>query len=462
MVDQAAPAGATGEAWGRHRRLVRELAADLDGNRQRLRARKRTASNLFRYEGRAESASHRVDLSRFNRPLAVDVGERTLEVQGFTTYEDVVDFVLPYGLLPTITPELKHITVGGAIVGIGIESNSYRYGFVHDALLEAEVLLADGSVVVCAPDNEHADLFHGLANSYGTLGYVLRAKLRLRPAKRYVTLRTHALAGTGALIDATETAVADPANDYVESLTYAPDRAFLTVGRDTDSAATVTSIYGATVLYREISQPGERTLTTKDYLFRYDPEWFWALADSRGADLFRRYAPVSLRHSAFYATFSSWRRTAVDKLHLAGRGEDQDGSTELLIQDWEVPWPDARGLLDFVLDRVDLDGKPLMVAPLRVPASAPCYPMRPGQLYLNVGSYSYVRRQPGEARYATTRAVDEFCFGHGGIKMLYSTTFLDEDAFGRHYGGQQYAALKAKYDSRRLLPTLFEKAVRAQ
>ena len=459
LADRRATRGSAVERAERHRGLVRELEARLAGNRDSLRLKKRTASNLFRYEGRADSVSRRVDLSRFNQPICVDLGEGTLDVQGFATYEDVVDFVLPYGLLPTITPELKHITVGGAIVGIGIESNSYRYGFVHDALLEAEVLLADGRVVRCSPENEHADLFHGLANSYGTLGYVLRAKLRLRTAKPYVTLRTRELAGTEALLDAFEAAVDDPLDDYLESLTYSKDRVYLTTGRETDSASSVTSIYGSTIFYREISRPGDVTLRTKDYLFRYDPEWFWALSDSsRALDLFRRYAPARLRHSAFYKRYSSWHKAVGRTLHLAGEGDEP---SEPLIQDWEVPWRHARALLDFVLATVDLNGKPLMVAAVRVPASAPCYPMRPGELYLNVGSYNYVRSKSG-TRYRATVAIDEFCFGHEGVKMLYSTTFLDEEEFGRRYGGAAYAALKEKYDPQRLLPTLYEKAIRAQ
>lgn len=457
---------ATVGALARHRGLVEELERDLAGNRQPLRVKKRTASNLFRYEGRTTSGSRPIDLSRFNRPLAVDVNAGTLDVQGLTTYEDVVDFVLPYGLLPTITPELKHITVGGAIVGIGIESNSYRYGFVHDALLEAEILLPDGRVVVAAPDNEHADLFHGLANSYGTLGYVLRARLRLRPAKPYVVLRTRQLSATDALVDALAAATGDPEVEYLESLTYSKDRLYLTAGRETDTTPTqLTSIYGSTVFYREISRPGEVALTIKDYLFRYDPEWFWALSgSSRALDLFRRYAPPSVRGSAFYTKYSRWRKAVVGALHLdrRARGDGDSQPMELLIQDWEVPWSHAAALLDFVLDTVDLDGKPLMVAPVRVPASAPCYPMRAGELYVNVGSYNFVRRKPGQGPYEATRAIDGFCFGHDGIKMLYSTTFLDQAEFDRRYGGDAYAALKRGYDPQGLLPTLFEKAVRAR
>lgn len=445
----------------RHRRLVVQLEAALAGNRDRLRVKKRTASNLFRYEGRTATTSRLIDLRRFNQPLSVDPGDRILDVQGLATYEDIVDFVLPHGLLPTITPELKHITVGGAIVGIGIESNSYRHGFVHDSLVEAEVLLADGRVVLCSADNEHADLFHGLANSYGTLGYVLRARLRLRPAKPYVALETRAFTSVEDLVDAFAAAVDEPSLDYLESLTYAKDRLYLTAGREVDAANDVTSVYGSTVFYRQISRPHAMTLTTKDYLFRYDPEWFWALPDSRAIDLFRKYAPRRLRHSAFYTRYTDWRTAVRDRLHLHGGGGDND-PMELLIQDWQAPWRHARSLLDFVLDTVDLDGKPLMAVPVRVPVSAPCYPMTPGELYLNVGSYFYVRRKPGQERFEATEAIDDFCFGHDGIKMLYSTTFLGEEEFGRRYGGDAYAALKEKYDPRQLLPTLFEKAVGAQ
>jgi FAD/FMN-containing dehydrogenase len=452
VTSPAAPS----EARQRHQRLVEDLQRSLGGNTERLRVRKRTGSNLFRYDGRAASSARLLDLSRFNQPLCVDVGEATLDVEGFTTYEDIVDHVLPFGLLPTITPELKHITVGGAIVGIGIETNSYRYGFVHNALLEAEILLADGTVVVCTTDNEHADLLEGMANSYGTLGYVLRAKVRLRPAKPYVVLATEGFTSVAALLEGLHSAVDDQANDYLEGLAYARDRLFLTASRETEQAGDLTSIYGSTVFYREISRPGTLSLTTRDYLFRYDPEWFWALPESLPFRFLRRYGPDRLRHSGFYTSYRSWRSAIMEKLHPARAA---DGATEVLIQDWEVPWREGGALLEFVLDAVDLQGKPLMVAPLRVPAPVPCYPMAPGELYLNVGSYNYVRRKTDQPRYQSTQMIDDFCYRHGGIKMLYSSTFLSEEEFGRRYGGERYAALKAKYDPGNLLPTLFEKAV---
>ena len=92
--------------------------------------------------------------------------------------------------MPCVVPQLKSITIGGAASGVGIESTSFKYGLVHDTLLELEVLLGDGSVVTAHADNEHRDLFFGFPNSYGTLGYALRVKAKTVPVKPFVAL-TH-------------------------------------------------------------------------------------------------------------------------------------------------------------------------------------------------------------------------------------------------------------------------------
>ncbi len=88
--------------------------------------------------------------------------------------------------MPQVVPQLKTITAGGAVAGVGIEATSFRHGLVHDTLLEADVLLASGEVVTCTPDNEHRELFLGLPNSYGTLGYALRLRLRTQPVRPFV------------------------------------------------------------------------------------------------------------------------------------------------------------------------------------------------------------------------------------------------------------------------------------
>ncbi len=64
-----------------------------------------------------------------------------------TTYEDLVAATLPHGLMPMVVPQLKTITLGGAVSGLGIESTSLRSGMPHESVLAMEILTGDGQVV---------------------------------------------------------------------------------------------------------------------------------------------------------------------------------------------------------------------------------------------------------------------------------------------------------------------------
>ena len=113
-----------------------------------VRLAKRT-SNLFRT--RAESSVPGLDVTGFDGVLSVDPEGKTADVLGMTTYEHLVDAVLPYGLMPLVVPELKTITLGGAVAGVGIESTSFRNGFPHESVIEMDVLTGDGRVVTASP-----------------------------------------------------------------------------------------------------------------------------------------------------------------------------------------------------------------------------------------------------------------------------------------------------------------------
>jgi FAD/FMN-containing dehydrogenase len=439
---------ATAAYEDRKRLLVESLSASAGG----VSLGKRTSSNLFRYQPRAR-AGNRVDLSGFNRVLHVDAGRRLLEVEGLATFEAIVDHTLPHGLVPLVTPELKHITVGGAIVGIGIESNCYRHGFVHDGLLEAEVLLPGGRIVTCSAEVE-PELFRALPNSYGTLGYILRARMRLMPALPYVHLRTERFDDLDAYLAAMRAATQRDDLDFVEGIFYSASRLFLTLSRFVDQPPRVDDIVRRNIFYRLVEREPDVYLAAKDYLFRYDPDWFWNLPETPAYSLFRRLAPAAMRNSGFYKRYVDAKARLLARL-APGRREIE----EPLIQDWEVPWEHAAELTRFALREVDLGGKPWIVTAIRTPSSPTLYPVRPDTLYYNLGCYCQVKKPAGRDAYHYTRVMDRKCFDLGGIKMLYSSTFLSRTEFDRLYNGAQYALLKARYDPAGRQRGLFEKCV---
>jgi len=386
-----------------------------------LRLEKSTISNLFRYQPRG-AAVRRLSLGEFNHVLGLDRAARTVEVEGLTTYETVVRYCLEHGFLPLVAPELKHITVGGATVGIGIESTCYRYGFVHDGLREADVLLPGGKIVTARADNEHADLFDALPNSYGTLGYILRAKIALHRASRYVHVHV---------------------------------RYFLITGRFVDKVPHCDDIVRRSVFYRLVETRRDIYLKTFDYIFRYDPDWFWNVPETGFYNLFRRYAPARFRNSAFYTKYVALKRKALGTIGI------RDDRTEPLIQDWEVPWRHGEELIRFAIDNVDLGSRPWAAVPIKAPRQPTLYPIKPNELYFNLGCYCQVQRPDGMEPYHYTKILDRKCFDLGGIKMLYSSTFLGEAEFDALYNGAAYRKLKAKYDAAGNAQTLYKKVALA-
>ncbi len=419
-----------------------------------MHIRKRTTSNLFRYAGRRSPQADAISLGDFNHVLALDAQARTLEVEGLITYEQVVNFTLAHGFLPTVAPELKHITVGGATVGIGIESSCFRYGFVHDGLLEADVLLTDGRIVTCRADNEHADLFFGLPNSYGTLGYILRAKITLVPARPFVRIDNSRYHDIGDYVNAMEQATQQPNNDFVDGLFHDNDELYLTTGTKVDEAPETKDIYRDHIYYKLLHEPTTFYLPTFDYIFRYDPDWFWNIPEGGLHDLFRRFAPKSLRNSGFYNRYVAIANRTKRLLGLPGRRHE-----EQLIQDWQLPWEHAVEFMRYLLDKADIHGQPCAAVPIRTPRTPTNYPIRSDTPYFNVGCYCFAKKPKANVDFYYTRILDRKCFEFGGIKMLYSSTFLDRDEFDRLYNGIGYAALKRKYDPNGRAPNLFEKAV---
>ena len=144
-----------------------------------------------------------LDVVDFDGVLHVDPVARTAEVQGMTTYEHLVEATLPHGLMPLCVPQLKTITLGGAVTGLGIESTSFTWGLPHESVIEMDVLTGDGRVLKVSgrDDDPHRDLYYGFPNSYGTLGYALRLKIDGQPGAPAEALSDAQVAALARVLD---------------------------------------------------------------------------------------------------------------------------------------------------------------------------------------------------------------------------------------------------------------------
>jgi FAD/FMN-containing dehydrogenase len=449
---------------GTHEAAVAALQQEYAGlgPGERVRLGKRT-SNLFRFPTRTPSRG--LDVDAFTRVLTVDPEARTADVEGMVTYEQLVDATLPYGLMPLVVPQLKTITLGGAVAGLGIESSSFRNGLPHESVLELEILTGDGRVVVATPQGEHADLFHGFPNSYGTLGYVLRLRIELEPVRPYVRLRHLRFSTAEECLQTMATACEERSYagepvDFVDGTVFSPDEQYVTLASFVDSAPAVSDYTGMQVYYRSIQQRPVDHLTVRDYLWRWDTDWFWcSRAFGVQHPVVRRLWPRRWRRSDVYRHLVALdRRYGVTDRIARLRGQPQQ---EPVVQDVEIPISRTAKFLD-VFHR-DVGITPVWLCPLRLRADRawPLYPLEPGELYVNLGFWSGVPLAAGQPVDHHNRLIEETVSALDGHKSLYSTVHYPAEEFWRRYNGVGYAKLKAAYDPDRRLPDLYDK-VRAE
>ena len=467
MTRAAADLG-TGAATERHaaaRDLLRQQYARIPPGAP-VRLAKRT-SNLFR--PRAQTTVPGLDVGAFRSVLSVDPVARLADVQGMTTYEDLVAATLPYGLMPTVVPQLKTITLGGAVTGLGIESTSFRNGLPHEAVREVEVLTGAGQIVLATPDGPHADLFRAFPNSYGTLGYALRLVIELEPVKPYVHLRHLRFGDVAGLTETLGTILADRAYggepvDFLDGTVFDADEAYLTLGSWADTAPSTSDYTGQRIYYRSIQSRREDFLTVHDYLWRWDTDWFWC-SRAFGAQnpRIRRLWPKRWLRSDVY-----WKLIHLeDRYHVAARIDRRRGrpEQERVVQDVEIPLGRTADFLAWFLREVPI--RPFWLCPVRLRTGNhageppwPLYPLRPGEDYVNVGFWSTVPVAPGARDGDANRRIEDAVATHSGHKSLYSDAYYPEDRFWSLYGGAAYRDAKRRYDPDGRLLDLYAKAVK--
>jgi FAD/FMN-containing dehydrogenase len=447
------PSALDGVLEKRHR-IARALRGDSVGS---VRLSKPT-SNLFR--NRQARPAETLDARDFDQVLGVDTQRMLVETEGATSYAKLVQRCLHRDVMPAVVPQLKSITIGGAVAGVGIESSSFRHGLVHQSVREMEVLIADGSTVLCRADNEHRDLFAGLPNSYGTLGYVLRLVADVIPVKPYVQLThlryTDATAFFDGLRDRCRSDV-----DFVDGVVFGRAEYYLTLGQFRDEAPYTSDYTYEHIYYRSIRERHSDFLTTHDYLWRWDTDWFWCSKNLFAQNpLVRRVLGQRRLNSVTYTAIMRWN----NRWKLTSRLNRLLGyHTESVIQDVDIPLDRCVDFLDFYLDKIRFT--PIWICPigpLGGDGRFPLYPLEPGTLYVNFGFWDVIRERTPRTDGHYNRMVEAQVRQLGGIKSLYSESYFTPEEFWGCYERDAYEALKRRYDPQGRFGDLYGKCVLRQ
>ncbi len=124
-----------------------------------------------------------IDLSGI-KFVRVDTSDSTVRVGGGNLWGEVDHATHPFGL--AVPSGMVSTTgVGGLTLGGGVGHLTRKYGLTIDNLLEADMVLADGSFVT-VNKNQNTDLFWAIRGGGGNYGVVTSFKFQAHPVKTVI------------------------------------------------------------------------------------------------------------------------------------------------------------------------------------------------------------------------------------------------------------------------------------
>ncbi len=397
-----------------------------------------------------------LDLRDFNRILNIDPEKQTAYIEPRVTMESLVRATLRHGLIPPVVPEFKGITVGGAINGCAGESGSHRWGIFSDNCLRYDVILGDGELISASP-SENTALFHAIPGSYGALGLLVGAEIRLIPAASSVQVNW----------DPVSDPLITSSADFLDGIAFNRELIVKIEGRFTDEKPTRRNWY-----FEETRKGGEAILSTFDYLFRYDSGAFWIGAYLLKLPFLWRFISQGLLKFPGPSYFSEKEIRIREKLPIPNRfwlnllssqrlwklhhKAESWVQNRLVIQDCSVPCSKAASFLNIVMDNPGVF--PLWLCPIKNTGAEQIFaPHNLSEDVLNVGLYGIPAiSAPMEQ---ITKALERHTYAHKGRKVLYSRSYYTQQEFWKIYDWNAYQSLREKAKANNVWPDITEKVL---
>ena len=259
--------------------------------------------------------------------------------------------------------------------------------------------------------------------------------------------------------------------DFLDGTVFTADEAYLTLGSWADEAPYTSDYTGSTIYYRSIQQRAVDYLTVRDYLWRWDTDWFWC-SRAFGAQnpRIRRLWPKRWLRSDVY-----WKLIRLEnRFHVAARLDARKGlpPRERVVQDVEIPLDRTARVPALVPARgADRAGLAVPAAAARrrrdravlhgrrrdaVAALPACGRTRPTST--SASGRPSRSRAAGPTATSTGRS-RRWSPSTAATSPSTPTPTTSADEFWALYGGEDYHAAKKRYDPQSRLLDLYAKAV---
>ncbi|HUV07817.1 MAG TPA: FAD-binding oxidoreductase [Spirochaetia bacterium] len=390
----------------------------------------------------------KIDLTLLNEVLEIDGPGKNCTAESGVTFSELIRSTLRQGLIPMTVPELKTITIGGAVTGCSVESMSYKYGGFHDSCLEYEVITGTGEVVVCS-ERQDSDIFHMIHGSFGTLGILTKLKFRLIPIKPFVRMNYVTFANVRKYWDFLYERCQSGDHDFLDGIIHGRNTMVVCLGTAVDSAPYLSSYQGNGIYYRSTLEREEDFLPTYDYLFRYDTECHWLTSTIPFME-----APIArlLLGRFFLGSSNLIRLTRIFRhfLKLKRRPE--------VVVDVFLPSSKSEEFYNWYEREVAY--YPLWIVPYRMKE---IYPWIADRHRRNIGGerlfidFAVYGKKNNDPRIDYSELLERKVFESNGVKTLISRNHYTPDTFWKIYDRPRYERIKAGMDPENLFGDLYAK-----
>ncbi|MBF0361180.1 MAG: FAD-binding oxidoreductase [Oligoflexia bacterium] len=394
----------------------------------------------------------KVDLKSLNQIIEINPLEKTCVAESGVSFVDLVEQTLKHGLIPMTVPELKTITIGGAVSGCSIESMSYKYGGFHDSCLEYEIITGDGRVLTLTPSDDIFQMIHG---SYGTLGILSKLKFKLIPAKPYVKMKYESYNNFNdffkVLYEHSNNFSDGSKNsfDFIDAIIHSKNHFVICTGTMVDVAPYLSCYNKTKIYYKSTLKRDEDFLTLSDYFFRYDTECHWL---TKSIPLLENEI-VRFLFGKYLLGSTNLIKNARRFRHFLKLKKRQD-----MVVDVFIPAYNFENFYNWY--KKDFNFFPLWIVPYRMPSIYPWiskeHKARIGEenLFIDCAIYGKKNNNP-DVDYVTV--LENKVFDLNGVKTLISKNSYHIDRFWQIYNKDHYQQIKSKTDPYSLFENLYTK-----
>ncbi len=401
--------------------------------------------------------------------LELDKQRGVVRVEPRVNMAQLTQWLAPHGLAVPVVPELDDLTVGGLLLGYGIEASSHKYGLFADTILSAELVLADGSVVRASP-SENRDLFYALPWSYGALGMLTAVELPVIPAKPYVkTTYLPVYSHEEACATFTELVCRENPPEFVDALMFNEERGVIVVGdfADLPQGAQPNRIgrFYKPWFYKHVEsflERGEATeyLPLRDYYHRYTRSLYFhgeLLVPFGNHPLFRymlgwlmppKVSLMRLTQTARMRRFRDARNVVQDALVPIHKLSD---AMQMFHREFEC--------------------FPLWLCPHKVFRTEPqgmLQPSRPGldsEMFVDIGAWQvpgFVKRKESWDGIAAVKNMEAWLRANAGYQCLYAVTEQTRKQFWEMFDGKLYQRVRKTYGAEGAFMDVYDKVKRPE